>query len=304
MIGKVLKDHITGILKLKGKSTIYDWKIPLESSAFSDRKHIIRYLENAIVDFQIFIYEDVILNCDIVCLHRSFMRHFLSAMKISKKDSAYSRLKMAFSEFSIVTIEIEHKSKIDSLLRYLSGIDKPIPIQDGDNLKLKVNGSKKRSRSYSSSNCENSGTIAEGKWSPGTILEGEILSDDDYYHYHDCIHPVEVTKYNPETKLYLCQMLAFDEKFDWKEEELHIPRNDDGTNKTFYINDKVHIRIRNRRVNRTEVDGLLSEQGIWVKGVIVKKHKYGDFDVQHTAWRDNGGVKVTRVSPKDIRSPY
>jgi hypothetical protein len=140
----------------------------------------------------------------------------------------------------------------------------------------------------------------------GAILEAELLLDDEYPHYKDVIHPVQVLAYFPETQLYRCKLLAFPEEkkhCDWEFEELHEPRDYGEVNEA---DKNVHVRIRKRRAgNCWNVDGLLSEEGIWVKSKLLKKTKDGRYLVEHASWTMGGEpTKVRRVDPMDIRPGY
>lgn len=142
-----------------------------------------------------------------------------------------------------------------------------------------------------------------GMWKPGTKLEAEIMNDD-FPHYKDCIHPVEVVKYLPKKEVYVCKMTAFEkEQYEWKPQYLHDPR---GADKPKDVQN-VHIRIRKRRAGKgkgTLVDGEVSDQGIWVKGKVVKEHNNQQYDVEHYSWKDDDGTKITSVGKEDIRSGY
>jgi hypothetical protein len=88
---------------------------------------------------------------------------------------------------------------------------------------------------------------------------------------------------------------------------LHEPRDYD-ENAEWKVDDKVHFRIRNRKVRRVKVDGAASNKGIWAKGVVVEglNKKSGRVVVEHVAWgsMDEDGElrkKMTHVLPTDIR---
>lgn len=87
------------------------------------------------------------------------------------------------------------------------------------------------------------------KWSVGTKLEAEMM-DPMFPNYTDTIHPVEVVAALPGAK-YRCKLLAFGPKaIDiWPSALLHEPM---GSQKglTWNLSDKVHIRIRNRKVGK------------------------------------------------------
>jgi hypothetical protein len=147
-------------------------------------------------------------------------------------------------------------------------------------------------------------------WGVGTLLEAEML-DPNFPNYTDTLHPVKVVEVLDGGKKYRCQLLAFDGENnvdEWDAEFLHDPREHD-KNAEWKKGDKVHFRIRKRKVGKAKVDGAASNKGIWAKGVVVEglNKKSGRVVVEHVAWGsmgDDGGElqkKLTHVLPTDIR---
>jgi hypothetical protein len=135
-------------------------------------------------------------------------------------------------------------------------------------------------------------------WKVGTLLEAEMM-DPNFPNYRDTIHPVKVVK-----EAYQCQLLAFEGETNvdvWNADLLHEPR-DYSPNESWNKDDEVHFRIRNRKVGKEMVDGDVSKDGIWVKGIVAQSEN-GRIVVEHIDW---GGTnenerKVSHVLPTDIR---
>lgn len=172
-------------------------------------------------------------------------------------------------------------------------------VEEKKRAKKKVKASRK-SNTNTNAVAENVVDDGNGVWIPGTKLEAEIMNDD-FPHYKDCIHPVEIVKYLPKKEVYLCKMTAFkNEEYEWKAEYLHAPR---GADKPKDLKN-VHVRIRKRRAKKKLVDGKVSDKGIWVKGKVVKEHNNQQYDVEHYAWRADDSTKITRIGKEDIRLKY
>ena len=135
----------------------------------------------------------------------------------------------------------------------------------------------------------------------GCVCEGEI-NNPRWPRYLDVLHPVQVVRYNE----YICRSLPFNSgkrTFSWLPEELHEPRDAEpvpqGTT-------NVHVRIRNRRVCGQLVDGLHSEEGVWVKARVIVAHNR-TFLVEVPNWTTNEEMNRTDqrmriyVSSDDIR---
>jgi hypothetical protein len=140
-------------------------------------------------------------------------------------------------------------------------------------------------------------------WKVGTLLEAEMM-DPDYPDYRDTIHPVKVVEVIDSGKAYRCQLLAFGVVDVWNADLLHEPR-DYSPNESWSKDDEVHFRIRNRKVGKEIVDGAVSKDGIWVKGIVAQSGKtgIGRIVVEHIDWeRENESArKVSHVLPADIR---
>jgi hypothetical protein len=92
-----------------------------------------------------------------------------------------------------------------------------------------------------------------GPWEVGTLLEAEMM-DSECPDYQDTIHPVEVVDVMEGGTQYRCQLLAFsgEQSVDvWRADFLHDPREYD-ENGEWKMGDKVHFRIRNRKVGKSE----------------------------------------------------
>ena len=142
-------------------------------------------------------------------------------------------------------------------------------------------------------------------WPVGFLLEAEMM-DPDFPNYRDTIHPVKVIEVMEGGTSYRCELLAFKNTSDiWTADLLHEPREHD-ENADWEKDDKVHFRIRNRKVRNAKVDQKASGKGIWVKGVVVKLEESGRVVIEHVDWGnvdEEGEVrkKVTHVLPTDIR---
>ncbi len=143
-------------------------------------------------------------------------------------------------------------------------------------------------------------------WKVGTQLEAEMM-DPNYPNYRDTIHPVKVVEMLDSGKAYRCQLLAFKDETNvdiWPAELLHEPR-DFSPNESWNKDDKVHFRIYNRKVGKVKVDGAVSKDGIWVKGVVAQsgKTENGRIVVDHVDWerKNESERKVSHVLPTDVR---
>lgn len=153
----------------------------------------------------------------------------------------------------------------------------------------------------------------EPHWNVGMIMEAEMM-DPRFPLYTDTIHPVQVNAVLSDRE-YRCRLLAFGGINDdvWGHDLLHEIRGAE-EDIGYAVGDRVHIRMRNRKVHGESVDGLVAKEGIWVKGIV---HGLVEQDgksrairksikVQHVDWKDETGktVMITSVSRKDIRSAF
>ncbi len=144
-------------------------------------------------------------------------------------------------------------------------------------------------------------------WPVGSLLEAEMM-DPNYPNYRDTLHPVKVIEVMDDGTAYRCELLAFKNSTDvWSADLLHESREHD-ENAQWKEDDRVHFRIRNRKVGKVKVDGNVSKKGIWVKGVVVESRlqESGRVVIEHVDWgnMDEEGEmrkKVTHVLPPDIR---
>lgn len=90
-------------------------------------------------------------------------------------------------------------------------------------------------------------------WPVGSLLEAEMM-DPEFPNYRDTIHPVKVIEVIDDGTSYRCELLAFQDTSDiWTADLLHEPREHD-ENAVWEKDDKVHFRIRNRKVGKAKVD--------------------------------------------------
>ncbi len=138
------------------------------------------------------------------------------------------------------------------------------------------------------------------KWKVGDFLEAEMFNPNN-----DCwitYHPARVVRFNQETNAYKCQLLAYGgehEYAEFDEDQLSIPRGSEPKH-NYQINDRVDFFWKKRKVGKRLVDGLYSESGVWVKGIVrVKKDKH--FTIEHHDWL-NGGTLLKEVPLSLLRT--
>jgi hypothetical protein len=140
-------------------------------------------------------------------------------------------------------------------------------------------------------------------WDVGTLLEAEMM-DENFPDYKDTLHPVQVVEVLHNGKEYRCRLLAFDDEDVWTADLLHKVRDSTGR-KDYKNGDQVHIRIKNRRIGRkSNVDGIVSSKGIWVKGTVVDgESRDGFIVVEHVDW-ESLAKKKSRVGFENARSCF
>jgi hypothetical protein len=154
----------------------------------------------------------------------------------------------------------------------------------------------------------------EKRWEKGKRLEAEMM-DPEFPQYLDTMHPVEVMEYLEDTNQYRCKLLAFanpDVVDVWEANMLHELREQD-LGLVFKKNDPVHVRIRNRSVTKKgkdkkrnrkeEIDGLVANDGIWMKARIVRKMKE-EYEVEHRDWSMLNETAKRVVKNEDVRELY
>lgn len=102
------------------------------------------------------------------------------------------------------------------------------------------------------------------RWKKGDTLEAEMTDENPY---KDTFHPVVVVEVLGNDK-YKCRLTAFNAASDiWLESQLHEPRPA-APKENYAVGDEVHFLWANRKVDGKEVDGLMKDKGVWVKGTI------------------------------------
>lgn len=102
-------------------------------------------------------------------------------------------------------------------------------------------------------------------------------------------------------KEYRCEMLAFGEQDVWTADLLH-PVLDEGA-ADLNKGDRIHFRVKKRKIRGKLVDGHASKDGIWVKGLLLEKVD-GFALVEHIDWEGDDGRKRSRVRLEDIRKAW
>jgi hypothetical protein len=142
--------------------------------------------------------------------------------------------------------------------------------------------------------------IEQRFWPIGTVLDAEMM-DDNFPNYRDTIHPVRVVEVLDGGKEYRCEMLAFGEQDVWAADLLHPVL--DKAAADLKKGDRVHFRIKKRKVRGKLVDGHASKDGIWVKGLLLEMED-GFALVEHIDWEGHDGRKRSRVRLEDIRKAW
>jgi hypothetical protein len=137
----------------------------------------------------------------------------------------------------------------------------------------------------------------------GTVLDAEMM-DDNFPNYRDTIHPVRVVEVLDGGKEYRCEMLAFGEQDVWTADLLHQVLDEGAAD--VKMGDRVHFRIKKRKVRGKLVDGHASKDGIWVKGLLVQEAEKEDGFalVEHINWEGEENRKTSRVHLADLRKAW
>ncbi len=138
-----------------------------------------------------------------------------------------------------------------------------------------------------------------------SIVEVE-MSDPQFPDYRDTIHPAKVRKtFENKSR---CKLLAFNGRHStdvWPNSLVHPAQGgEEGKWDSWQKDQKVHIRIRNRRVRQRLVDRKRSEDGVWVKGTILNRTA-DNISVRIPNWETTDQYEEYNVKQKnDIRSAY
>jgi hypothetical protein len=120
-------------------------------------------------------------------------------------------------------------------------------------------------------------------WQVGDEAE-QLFTDPQY---RDIFHPVRFVSINEKKNTASVQMLAFSTDNIAKEEDMNdfFPHRGPEPNLLYRVGDSVHFRMFGRRVAGIKVDGEVTEEGVWVKGIITDMNQEdGEFQIRHWDW--------------------
>lgn len=124
--------------------------------------------------------------------------------------------------------------------------------------------------------------------------------------YRDTFHPARIVAINYKKQTATVKYIAFDKEPLGVDEEFarFHPYRGAQPNYPYCVGDRVHFRMFKRKVHGRRVDGHAGEEeGVWVKGTIVKIYpQKGEFMIRHVDWDEDERVYIeSRVCKQHIR---
>jgi len=120
-------------------------------------------------------------------------------------------------------------------------------------------------------------------WQVGDEAE-QLFTDHEY---RDVFHPIRFLSFDKKKNTASVHMLAFTQDNIIEEENMDdfFPHRGPEPNRVYQLGNPVHFRMFGRRVCGIKVDGEVTEEGVWVKGIVVEMNQEdGEFKIQHWDW--------------------